>query len=53
MHLSLVPQGKAAGFTWICLGVGGGPLEGDCSCYIVKPHEQEWEEGYAVVEGGE
>lgn len=52
-HLNLVPAGKQPAFTWVCLGVGGGPLESDCSCYIVKPAEAAWEEGYAVVEGGE
>ncbi len=45
-------QGLAPSFTFICLGVGGGPLESDCSCYLLKPGDSTWEEGAIVVEGG-
>ncbi|KDN45746.1 hypothetical protein K437DRAFT_274143 [Tilletiaria anomala UBC 951] len=35
-------RGQAPSFTFICLGVGGGPLESDCSCYLLKPGDAPW-----------
>lgn len=53
VHLQLQPQYQKPSFTFVCLGVGGGPLEGDCSCYLVKPADMPWQAGTVVVEGGE
>ncbi|WFD33349.1 3',5'-cyclic-nucleotide phosphodiesterase [Malassezia cuniculi] len=39
-------------FTVVCLGVGGGPLETNCSCYLMKPTDATWEESTFMVEGG-
>lgn len=52
-HVTLYPTGDQPSFTFVCLGVGGGPLENDCSCYLLKPAQREWSEGAIVVEGGE
>jgi hypothetical protein len=52
-HAALYPSGEEPSFTFVCLGVGGGPLENDCSCYMLKPAHREWSEGAVVVEGGE
>lgn len=52
-HLQLQLRGQKPSFTFVCLGVGGGPLEGDCSCYLVKPADMPWHAGTVVVEGGE
>lgn len=41
-----------SGFTVVCLGVGGGPLEHDCSCYIMKPSHKTWNDGALLLEGG-
>ncbi|UZJ57431.1 hypothetical protein CBS101457_006751 [Exobasidium rhododendri] len=51
-HARLHPPNEEPSFTFVCLGVGGGPLEGDCSCYMLKPAHREWSEGAVVVEGG-
>ena len=40
-------------FVFVCLGVGGGPLENDCSCYLMKPADRHWRDGSYVIEGGE
>lgn len=52
-HAALYSSGDQPSFTFVCLGVGGGPLENDCSCYLLKPAQREWSEGAIVVEGGE
>lgn len=45
------PVGPAA-FSFVCLGVGGGPYDNDCSCYVMKPADREWHDGTILVEGG-
>lgn len=52
-HVRLHPADQDPSFTFVCLGVSGGPLESDCSCYLLKPADQEWHDGAVVVEGGE
>lgn len=52
-HVTLYPPNDEASFTFVCLGVGGGPLENDCSCYMLKPAHRQWTEGSIVIEGGE
>ena len=49
---SAAQRGHAPSFTFVCLGVGGGPLESDCSCYLLKPGDARWEDGCILVEGG-
>ncbi|WWD17019.1 hypothetical protein CI109_101455 [Kwoniella shandongensis] len=39
-------------FEIIVLGSGGGPLETDCSGYLVKPAQKSWEDGLLALEGG-
>ncbi|KAE8218505.1 hypothetical protein CF326_g9147, partial [Tilletia indica] len=52
-RIALHPPDQPPSFTLVCLGVGGGPLESDCSCYLLKPADQAWEESGAIVlEGG-
>lgn len=51
-RVALHPENQPASFSFVCLGTGGGPLEGDCSCYLLKPADQEWQDGSIVVEGG-
>ena len=34
--------GRGPSFTFVCLGVGGGPLESDCSSYLLKPGDAGW-----------
>lgn len=46
-------RGEKASFSFVCLGVGGGPLESDCSCYVVKAADRHWRQGMYVLEGGE
>lgn len=41
-----------AGFSLVCLGVSGGPLEHNCSCYVFKPAQQRWDQGTVLLEGG-
>ena len=41
-----------AAFSFVCLGVGGGPFDDDCSCYVMKPADRAWHEGTVLVEGG-
>ncbi|BEJ16385.1 hypothetical protein CspHIS471_0509900 [Cutaneotrichosporon sp. HIS471] len=36
----------------VVLGSGGGPLETDCSGYLVKPASGRWEDGILALEGG-
>ncbi|TXT09009.1 hypothetical protein VHUM_02483 [Vanrija humicola] len=36
----------------VILGCGGGPLETDCSGYLVKPLQNRWEDGVLALEGG-
>lgn len=52
-HAKLHSPNEEPSFTFVCLGVGGGPVEGDCSCYLLKPAQKKWDEGSIVVEGGE
>lgn len=47
------PPDRPPSFVFACLGVGGGPLENDCSCYMVKPAGRDWRQGSYVLEGGE
>lgn len=47
------PPNRPPSFVFVCLGVGGGPLENDCSCYMVKPAGRDWRQGSFVLEGGE
>jgi len=51
-HAYLVDETGEASFTFVCLGVGGGPLENDCSCYLLKPAHRQWTDGSIVIEGG-
>lgn len=51
-RVALHPEHQPASFSFVCLGTGGGPLEGDCSCYLLKPADQDWQNGSIVVEGG-
>ncbi|TKY88218.1 hypothetical protein EX895_002928 [Sporisorium graminicola] len=51
-RVSLHPEHQPPSFSFVCLGTGGGPLEGDCSCYLLKPADQNWQDGSIVVEGG-
>ncbi|PWN35848.1 uncharacterized protein FA14DRAFT_160837 [Meira miltonrushii] len=51
-HAYLVDETGEASFTFVCLGVGGGPLENDCSCYLLKPAHRQWTDGSVVLEGG-
>lgn len=51
-RVALHPEHQPASFSFVCLGTGGGPLEGDCSCYLLKPADQDWQDGSIVVEGG-
>ena len=51
-RVTLHPESQPASFSFVCLGTGGGPLEGDCSCYLLKPADQHWQDGSIVVEGG-
>ncbi|WVQ99702.1 hypothetical protein IAU59_006843 [Kwoniella sp. CBS 9459] len=39
-------------FEIVVLGSGGGPLETDCSGYLVKAAKSKWEDGVLAVEGG-
>ncbi|PWN53996.1 hypothetical protein IE53DRAFT_309211 [Violaceomyces palustris] len=48
----LHPPDQPPSFSFVCLGTGGGPLENDCSCYLMKPADAPWSEGSVVVEGG-
>ncbi|EPQ27338.1 uncharacterized protein PFL1_05260 [Pseudozyma flocculosa PF-1] len=48
----LHPPDQEPSFSFVCLGTGGGPLEGDCSCYLMKPADAAWQDGSIVVEGG-
>lgn len=41
-----------AAFSFVCLGVGGGPFDDNCSCYVMKPADKAWHEGTVLVEGG-
>ncbi|WFD17874.1 3',5'-cyclic-nucleotide phosphodiesterase [Malassezia caprae] len=47
---SAVPD--RAAFSFVCLGVGGGPYDNDSSCYVMKPADQKWHDGTILVEGG-
>ncbi|KAN0062882.1 3',5'-cyclic-nucleotide phosphodiesterase pde1 [Thecaphora frezii] len=51
-RIHLHPPDQEASFSFVCLGTGGGPLEGDCSCYLMKPADAAWQDGSIVVEGG-
>ncbi len=48
-----VSDKRKAAFEVIVLGSGGGPLETDCSGYLVKPLGRRWEDGLVGLEGGE
>ncbi|CEH15024.1 PDE [Ceraceosorus bombacis] len=50
--LPRAPEKAAHGFEIVCLGVGGGPLETDCSCYAIKTRGTSWLDSYVVIEGG-
>ncbi|KLT45384.1 hypothetical protein CC85DRAFT_231499, partial [Cutaneotrichosporon oleaginosum] len=39
-------------FEMVVLGSGGGPLETDCSGYLLKPASSRWEDGILALEGG-
>nr|XP_018262741.1 uncharacterized protein I303_04221 [Kwoniella dejecticola CBS 10117]OBR84899.1 hypothetical protein I303_04221 [Kwoniella dejecticola CBS 10117] len=39
-------------FEIVVLGSGGGPLETDCSGYLVKAARSSWEDGVLALEGG-
>lgn len=39
-------------FEIVCLGAGGGPLEGDVLGYMCKPYARRWDEGWLGLEGG-
>lgn len=40
-------------FEMVVLGSGGGPMETDLSCYLLKPLESSWEQGCVSLEAGE
>ncbi|TIB29613.1 hypothetical protein E3P84_03650 [Wallemia ichthyophaga] len=39
-------------FDMICVGVGGGPDEGNLSSYIFKSHHQPWDDGCVAIDAG-
>ncbi|KAL7422015.1 3',5'-cyclic-nucleotide phosphodiesterase pde1 [Cryptotrichosporon argae] len=39
-------------FELVVLGSGGGPLETDCSGYLLKPLASSWKDGIIALEGG-
>ncbi|KAJ9121602.1 hypothetical protein QFC22_002221 [Naganishia vaughanmartiniae] len=39
-------------FEIVCLGAGGGPLEGDVLGYMCKPYASRWDQGWIGLEGG-
>ncbi|KAJ9091378.1 hypothetical protein QFC21_007233 [Naganishia friedmannii] len=39
-------------FEIVCLGAGGGPLEGDVLGYMCKPYASRWDQGWVGLEGG-
>lgn len=43
---------ERAAFSVVFLGVGGGPLENNSSCYLMKPTDSRWEDNTLLVEGG-
>ncbi|WVW84184.1 hypothetical protein I302_106214 [Kwoniella bestiolae CBS 10118] len=55
-HTSTIVNGEVVEFQptfeIIVLGSGGGPLETDCSGYLVKAASSSWEDGVLALEGG-
>ncbi|WFC93491.1 3',5'-cyclic-nucleotide phosphodiesterase [Malassezia brasiliensis] len=43
---------RDAAFSFVCLGVGGGPLESNCSGYLMKPADRAWSDGTTLLEAG-
>ncbi|KAL4399859.1 3',5'-cyclic-nucleotide phosphodiesterase Pde1 [Malassezia pachydermatis] len=43
---------SSTAFSFVCLGVGGGPFDNNCSCYLMKPADRAWHDGTVLVEGG-
>ena len=40
-------------FSFVCVGVSGGPFETDCSSYVMKLADKKWSEGITLLEAGE
>ncbi|GAA5941992.1 hypothetical protein JCM1841_003853 [Sporobolomyces salmonicolor] len=51
-HVRLLPGRKKPAFELLVLGCGGGPIESNLSCYLVKPYARRWAEGCTSLEGG-
>ncbi|GAA5881808.1 hypothetical protein JCM1840_003884 [Sporobolomyces johnsonii] len=51
-HLRLLPDRTKPAFELLVLGCGGGPIESNLSCYLVKPYTRTWDEGCTSLEGG-
>ena len=51
-HVSRGSSHSDTAFSFVCLGVGGGPFDDNCSCYVMKPADRAWHEGTILVEGG-
>ncbi|WFD42791.1 3',5'-cyclic-nucleotide phosphodiesterase [Malassezia psittaci] len=39
-------------FSFVCVGVSGGPFETDCSSYLMKLADKKWSEGTTLLEAG-
>ncbi|GAA5858793.1 hypothetical protein JCM5353_000208 [Sporobolomyces roseus] len=50
--IDLTGAGNHPSFELLVIGCGGGPLESNLSCYLVKSKESRWNEGCAALEGG-
>ncbi|GAA5929667.1 3',5'-cyclic-nucleotide phosphodiesterase PDE1 [Sporobolomyces koalae] len=50
--LDLSSPRRAAGFDLLVLGCGGGPIETNLSCYLVKAKSDSWQDGCVALEGG-
>ncbi|GAA5829490.1 hypothetical protein JCM3766R1_001122 [Sporobolomyces carnicolor] len=51
-HFDLTDGTTQPSFDLLVVGCGGGPLETNLSCYLVKSREQSWTNGCAAIEGG-
>ncbi|GAA5913929.1 3',5'-cyclic-nucleotide phosphodiesterase PDE1 [Sporobolomyces salmoneus] len=51
-HLDLRQTVYEPSFDLLVVGCGGGPLETNLSCYLVKARQQAWKDGCAALEGG-
>ncbi|GAA5961834.1 hypothetical protein JCM3765_004089 [Sporobolomyces pararoseus] len=51
-HFDLTGSNRAPSFDLLVLGCGGGPIETNLSCYLVKAKQTSWKKGCAALEGG-